>query len=123
MVDKLIYCEYIGVYNCTKINNTEIQRERKSLTGTRVRVRPILISQQHSRGTRMMAGTPLPSLQETNKQWSQRKQAVWISWMIENDATPGQAFRKQRGQPKKDIVCERTLRRWLNHFKWWGEDY
>ena len=41
--------------------------------------------------------------------------------MIENNATPGQAFHKQQGQPKKDIVCERTLRRWLNHFKWWGE--
>ena len=41
--------------------------------------------------------------------------------MVENDATPGRAFREQQGQPKKDIVSERTLRRWLNHFKWWGE--
>ena len=68
-----------------------------------------------------MADTPLPSISEMNKQWSRRKQAVWITWMIENNATPGQAYRSQRGQPKKDFVPERTLRRWLNHFKWWGE--
>ena len=68
-----------------------------------------------------MADTPLPSLAGMNQRWSERKQAVWITWMVENDATPGQAYREQQGQPKKDIVCERTLRRWLNHFEWWCE--
>ena len=41
--------------------------------------------------------------------------------MIEEGLTPGQARRRQEGQPKKNIVSERTLRRWLNHYKWWGE--
>ena len=68
-----------------------------------------------------MAGTPLPALAGMNKRWSERKQAVWITWMVENDATPGQAYREQQGQPKKDIVSKSTLRRWLNHFSWWGE--
>ena len=70
------------------------------------------------KAARQMAGTPLPALAGMNKRWSERKQAVWITWMVENDATPGQAYREQQGQPKKDIVSKSTLRRWLNHFKW-----
>ena len=52
--------------------------------------------------------TPLPELAGMRHKWSQRKQAVWITFMVENDATPAEAFRQQRGLPKADIVSERT---------------
>ena len=61
-------------------------------------------------------GGELPGM---NMQWSQKIQAIMISFMLRNGLSAYEAANKKNGA--RHDVPRRTLSRWMRHFLWWGE--